>query len=71
MVESAVEGLECAPCGRANLVNSASRVQGLAEPGTVVVGDTTRRASDAAIAYDDAGALERLGRVPVPEAVVD
>src|SRR5436309_13638017 len=38
-----------------DLVNTASRVQSLAEPGTVVVGDTTRRATEAAIAYEDIG----------------
>ncbi len=38
-----------------DLVNTASRVQSLAEPGTVLVGERTRRASDAAIAYDAAG----------------
>jgi class 3 adenylate cyclase/tetratricopeptide (TPR) repeat protein len=45
-----------------DLVNSASRVQAIAEPGTVVVGETTRRASDAAIAYSDAGVHELKGR---------
>ena len=45
-----------------DLVNSASRVQAIAEPGTVVVGETTRRASDAAIAYSDAGVHELRGR---------
>jgi class 3 adenylate cyclase len=38
-----------------DLVNTASRVQGIAEPGTVLVGEGTRRASEAAIAYEDAG----------------
>jgi class 3 adenylate cyclase/tetratricopeptide (TPR) repeat protein len=38
-----------------DLVNTASRIQSLAEPGTVVVGDTTRRATEAAIAYEDIG----------------
>ena len=45
-----------------DLVNAASRVQGMAEPGTVVVGETTRRASEAAIAYSDAGTHELKGR---------
>jgi predicted ATPase/class 3 adenylate cyclase len=45
-----------------DLVNTASRVQGVAEPGTVVVGETTRRASEAAIAYADAGLHELRGR---------
>jgi class 3 adenylate cyclase len=38
-----------------DLVNTASRIQGEAEPGTVLVGDATRRATEAAIAYEDAG----------------
>ena len=45
-----------------DLVNAASRVQGIAAPGTVVVGETTRRASEAAIAYSDAGLHELRGR---------
>ena len=45
-----------------DLVNAASRVQGIAAPGTVVVGETTRRASEAAIAYTDAGLHELRGR---------
>ncbi|HET7568545.1 MAG TPA: adenylate/guanylate cyclase domain-containing protein [Gaiellaceae bacterium] len=38
-----------------DLVNTASRIQAEAEPGTVLVGDATRRATEAAIAYEDAG----------------
>jgi len=50
-----------------DLVNTASRVQALAEPGTVLVGDSTRRATEAAIAYEDAGTHALKGRVePVP-----
>jgi class 3 adenylate cyclase/tetratricopeptide (TPR) repeat protein len=45
-----------------DLVNSASRVQSRAEPGTVLVGEATRRASAAAIAYEDAGRHEVKGR---------
>jgi class 3 adenylate cyclase/tetratricopeptide (TPR) repeat protein len=45
-----------------DLVNTASRVQALAAPGSVLVGDTTRRATEAAIAYDDAGAHELKGK---------
>ena len=45
-----------------DLVNTASRVQGVADPGTVVVGVPTRRASMAAIAYADAGIHELRGR---------
>src|SRR4029077_5029565 len=37
-----------------DLVNTASRIQSAAPPGAVFVGDSTRRASDAAIAYEDA-----------------
>src|SRR5206468_4508434 len=42
--------------------NTASRIQSIAEPGTVLVGETTRRASEAAIAYEDAGAHELKGK---------
>ncbi|HKU58636.1 MAG TPA: adenylate/guanylate cyclase domain-containing protein, partial [Gaiellaceae bacterium] len=45
-----------------DLVNTASRIQSIAEPGTVVVGDTTRRATEAAIAYDDLGFHELKGK---------
>ena len=43
-------------------VNTASRLQSIAEPGTVLVDDVTRRASEAAIAYEDAGEHEVKGR---------
>ena len=43
-------------------VNTASRLQSIAEPGTVLVDDATRRASEAAIAYEDAGSHEVKGR---------
>jgi class 3 adenylate cyclase/tetratricopeptide (TPR) repeat protein len=49
-----------------DLVNTASRVQTAAEPGTVYVGDATRRATEAAIIYDDAGMHELKGK-PEPE----
>ena len=50
-----------------DLVNTASRIQSAAEPGTVLVGEATRRASEAAIAYEDAGAHELKGKAePVP-----
>jgi len=50
-----------------DLVNTASRVQSAAEPGTVLVGERTRRASQAAVAYDDAGEHELKGKAePVP-----
>src|SRR6266542_4499564 len=43
-------------------VNTASRIQSVAEPGSVFVGETTRRASEAAIAYEDAGIHELKGK---------
>src|SRR5581483_1692956 len=45
-----------------DLVNTAARIQAAAEPGTVLVGDATRRASDRAIAYEDAGEHELKGK---------
>jgi class 3 adenylate cyclase/tetratricopeptide (TPR) repeat protein len=50
-----------------DLVNTASRIQSAAAPGTVLVGESTKRASEAAIAYDDAGAHQLKGKAePVP-----
>jgi len=50
-----------------DLVNTASRIQSTAEPGTVLVGEATKRASEAAIAYDDAGEHVLKGKAePVP-----
>src|SRR4029077_4294521 len=45
-----------------DLVNTASRIQSVAEPGTVLVGEATRRATDTAVAYEDAGAHELKGK---------
>jgi predicted ATPase/class 3 adenylate cyclase len=45
-----------------DLVNTAARVQSVAEPGTVLVGGATRRASEAAVIYEDAGVHELRGR---------
>ena len=45
-----------------DLVNTASRVQGLAEPGQVLVGEATRRSTEAAIVYESAGAYEVKGK---------
>ena len=50
-----------------DLVNSASRVQSVALPGHVYVGKSTRRATEAAISYEDAGMHQLKGKVePVP-----
>jgi class 3 adenylate cyclase/tetratricopeptide (TPR) repeat protein len=45
-----------------DLVNTASRIQSVADPGTVLVGEATRRASEAAVAYADAGEHELKGK---------
>jgi AAA ATPase domain/Adenylate and Guanylate cyclase catalytic domain len=45
-----------------DVVNTASRVQSVAEPGSVLVGETTRRASERAIVYEDAGSFELKGK---------
>jgi hypothetical protein len=50
-----------------DLVNTASRIQAAAEPGVVLVGETTKRASEAAIAYDDAGPHELKGTAEAVE----
>ncbi|MGQ0668242.1 MAG: adenylate/guanylate cyclase domain-containing protein [Actinomycetota bacterium] len=50
-----------------NLVNTASRAQSVAPPGAVYVGEATRRASEAAIVYEEAGAHELKGKAePIP-----
>jgi class 3 adenylate cyclase/tetratricopeptide (TPR) repeat protein len=52
-----------------DLVNTASRIQSAAAPGTVFVGEATRRATEAAIVYEDAGSHELKGKAePVPLA---
>ncbi len=45
-----------------DLVNTASRIQSAAEPGAVLVGEATRRATEAAVVYADAGAHELKGK---------
>ena len=55
-----------------DLVNTASRIQSIAAPGSVLVGEATRRATEAAIVYQDAGEHELKGkaeRVPLSRAV--
>jgi tetratricopeptide (TPR) repeat protein len=50
-----------------DLVNTASRIQAVAEPGSVLVGESTQRATEAAIAYADAGEHLLKGKAqPVP-----
>jgi len=45
-----------------DLVNTASRIQSTAEPGTVLVGEATKRASEAAIAYQEGRLHELKGK---------
>jgi class 3 adenylate cyclase/tetratricopeptide (TPR) repeat protein len=45
-----------------DLVNTASRVQSVADPGSVFVGEATRRATESAIVYQDAGRFELKGK---------
>jgi class 3 adenylate cyclase/tetratricopeptide (TPR) repeat protein len=55
-----------------DLVNTASRVQSLAPPGGVLVGEVTRRATEQAVVYEPAGSHEvkgKTGLVPVWRAL--
>ncbi|MET0939586.1 MAG: adenylate/guanylate cyclase domain-containing protein [Gaiellaceae bacterium] len=45
-----------------DLVNTASRVQSVADPGTVFVGDATRRSTEQTIVYEDVGSFEFKGK---------
>ncbi len=50
-----------------DLVNTAARLQSVAEPGSVLVGETTMRASSNAIVYEEAGEQSLKGKqAPVP-----
>ncbi len=50
-----------------DLVNTASRLQSIASPGTVLVGEGTRRAASNAITFGEAGEHELKGKAsPVP-----
>ncbi|HET9497003.1 MAG TPA: adenylate/guanylate cyclase domain-containing protein, partial [Candidatus Limnocylindria bacterium] len=50
-----------------DLVNSASRLQGVAPPGSVLVGESTRRATAEAISYEEAGEQLLKGKTaPIP-----
>jgi class 3 adenylate cyclase/tetratricopeptide (TPR) repeat protein len=45
-----------------DLVNTASRIQSAADAGTVLVGETTKHATDEAVVYTDAGLHEMKGK---------
>jgi class 3 adenylate cyclase/tetratricopeptide (TPR) repeat protein len=50
-----------------DLVNTAARLQGVAEPGTVLVGESTMRAAERAIAFEEVGEHSLKGKLtPVP-----
>jgi class 3 adenylate cyclase/tetratricopeptide (TPR) repeat protein len=45
-----------------DIVNTAARVQAVADPGQVLVGEATRRATEPTIVYEDAGSHELKGK---------
>jgi len=45
-----------------DLVNTASRIQSVATPGSVLVGESTMRTTDETIAYEPAGSFELKGK---------
>jgi predicted ATPase/class 3 adenylate cyclase len=45
-----------------DLVNTASRIQSAADPGTVLVGEATKRAAEAAVVFENAGAHTLKGK---------
>ncbi len=50
-----------------DLVNTASRLQSVAPPGTVIVGEATRQSAESAIFFEPVGEQELKGKVsPVP-----
>jgi class 3 adenylate cyclase/predicted ATPase len=50
-----------------DLVNTAARIQAAAEPGSVLVGDSTRRAAEPAVVFEPAGDFELKGKSePMP-----
>jgi len=50
-----------------DIVNTASRLQSVAAPGSVLVGEATQRAASRAIAFEEAGAQTLAGKAaPVP-----
>jgi class 3 adenylate cyclase/tetratricopeptide (TPR) repeat protein len=46
-----------------DVVNTAARVQALADPGHVLVGDSTRRATEPTVVFEDAGEHELKGKI--------
>ena len=52
-----------------DLVNTASRIQSIAEPGAVLVGETTKRATEAAVAYDERRRARAEGQVRARRAL--
>jgi len=51
-----------------DLVNTASRLQSIADPGTVLVGEATRRAAEGAVAFEAAGEQTLKGRATAEPA---
>ncbi|HEY6608888.1 MAG TPA: adenylate/guanylate cyclase domain-containing protein [Candidatus Limnocylindria bacterium] len=50
-----------------DLVNTSARLQGVAEPGTVLVGEATMRAASLAVVFEEVGETALKGKVtPVP-----
>jgi predicted ATPase/class 3 adenylate cyclase len=45
-----------------DLVNTAARVQSVADPGRVFVGEATRRATEQTVVYEEAGSFELKGK---------
>jgi class 3 adenylate cyclase/tetratricopeptide (TPR) repeat protein len=46
-----------------DIVNTASRIQSMADPGQVLVGEPTRRATEPTVVYEDAGEHELKGKI--------
>ena len=45
-----------------DMVNTASRIQSAARPGTVLVGEATKRATEATVVFEDAGTFDLKGK---------
>ena len=65
---AAIAGDEAEGIATGDLMNSASRLQGAAAPGAVIVGEGTVRATEAAIVYEALGPVELRGRSAPVEA---